>query len=517
MAQPPKKPRSNDPDRAAAPVPHRVSPRKLREQRRQRQIMLLSGIAIGVALVAILAGVLYDQVYIPSQPVARVGDSALSKSAYWNEKRNQSAANIGQALYLITFGQQFAQQVLGQVSAVDQGITTLRSDPVDTGIVENWIDRQLVLQGARTMNISASDGEVAQLIVENYGPSFGPVITPTVGLTPTIQLATEVASTPTAALTASPAATLPAGVTATPAATATVGPTFTPVPTQIPTSSPVADVALKNQTSIFEKLYTTYVEQLVQIDPQRKARLSADDFKNGLLDQFQRQVLMNKIEEQLVPDASFSPSTDPKTIDTRHILLKVTLPVSSTEAQREEAFAARRADAEAILQQLRSGADFAALAKEKSEDYNTKADGGSLPGFDTSGKTSSGTQIDPAIVQAVSALQENQISDLVRTPYGWHIVQLVKRNVDTREQQLRAARTKAFDEWLVQQRSKLSIEHFPAQTPTATALPTGTAAPLPTQELGGNPSPTPLATEAVPTPTAGASGTATLPTTTPSP
>ena len=455
---------------------------------------------IGVALLAILAGVLYDQVYIPGQPVARVGDAALSKNGYWTEKRNQSAANIGQALYLITFGEQFAQQVLGQISAVDQGIATLRNDAVDTGIVDNWIDRQLVLQGARAMNISASDGEVAQLIDENYGPSFGPVITPTAGLTPTIQIATETVLTPTSALTATPAATLPAGVTATPAPTLTAGPTFTLVPTQIPTASPIVEVALKDQTAIIEKLHKTYVEQLALIDPLRKARLSVDDFKNGFFDQFQRQVLMNKIQEQLVPDASFTPSTEPTSIDTRHILLKVTLPVSPTETQREEAFAARRADAEAILQQLRNGADFAVLATEKSEDYNTKADGGSLPGFDATGKTTSGTQIDPEIVQAVSGLQENQLADLVRTPYGWHIVQLLKRNVDTTEQQLRQARSKAFDDWLIQQRSKLSIEHFPAQTPTATALPTGTAAPLPTQELGGNPSPTPLATEVVPTP-----------------
>lgn len=519
MVQPPKKPRSNIPPSAAAPVPHRVSPRKLREQRRQRQVLTLVGITIGVALFAVLAGILYDQVYIPGQPVARVGNASLSKSAYWTEKHNQSAANVGQALYLISFGQQFAQQVLGQISAVDQGITTVRTDPVDAGIVDNWIDRQLVLQGAQAMNISANDGEVAQLIDENYGPAFGPVITPTVGLTPTLQSATATSVvTPTAAITATPQATLPAGVTATPAATATPGPTFTPAPTEVPTASPMPDVALQRQTSIIEKLHSTYVEQLTLIDPQRRPRLTLEDFKAGFLDQFRRQVLMNKVEEQLVPDASFTPSTEPRSIETRHILLKVTLPVSPTEAQREEAYAARKPEAEAILKQLREGADFATLAAEKSDDYNTKASGGALPGFDLSGKTSSETQIDPAIVQAISGLKDNQYAELVRTSYGWHIVQLITRNVDNREQQLRAARTKAFDEWLIKQRSAFSIEHFPAQTPTATALPTGTALPLPTQELGGNPSPTPLATE-VPTlvPTDGTPGPITTPATTPVP
>ncbi|HEU5089256.1 MAG TPA: peptidylprolyl isomerase, partial [Roseiflexaceae bacterium] len=141
--------------------------------------------------------------------------------------------------------------------------------------------------------------------------------------------------------------------------------------------------------------------------------------------------------------------------------------------------------------------------------------GGMLPGFKPNGETISGSQLDPAIVDAVAKLDENQISDLVRTPFGWHIVQLVKRTVDTREDQLRNARSEAFNKWLEEQHAASTVEFFPATSPTQTALPTGTALPLPTADLAGSPSPTPeatLAPEMTATP-----GTTTPETTTPTP
>src|SRR5262249_9939499 len=78
------------------------------------------------------------------------------------------------------------------------------------------------------------------------------------------------------------------------------------------------------------------------------------------------------------------------------------------------------------------------------------------------------------------ALKENQISDLIQTPFGWHIIQVVKKTVDSKETQLQAARSKKFDEWLGQKRAAFEIAHFPPQTPSPTLPPTGTPAALPT-------------------------------------
>jgi hypothetical protein len=79
------------------------------------------------------------------------------------------------------------------------------------------------------------------------------------------------------------------------------------------------------------------------------------------------------------------------------------------------------------------------------------------------------------------------------------------RQVPTREEQLRDARTKALDKWLADQRTAIANERFPAQTPTpAGGSETPTAVPT---YLPGPPTaaPTPLPTVA---PTAAAAGTA---------
>jgi parvulin-like peptidyl-prolyl isomerase len=505
MAQPPKK---SQPAASAAPARHR-SPRREREQRRQRQIIILSGIAIGVAVLALIGGVLYDQIYIPGQTIARANGTTLTRGGYWSERRSDSAANISQALFLTSFGPQFAQQVLGQISALDTGIQTVKTESTDGALVDAWIDRQLISQGAQQLGIQASDGEVAQLIDSAFGPAFGPVADMVNAPTVTAIVAPTETLVPTTAPTEAPTVT-PGGPTLTPAPTLTLAPTVTPAPTEIPSPTPPGDQAITRADTVYKNLYSRYLDQLAQIDPSRKPLLTEQDFKLGLFAQFQRQVFTTKIAEQLIPDAAFTPTTDPSAIETRHILLKVTTPVTATEQELEAAFAARRPEIDAILAQLRGGADFETLAKEKTEDFNTKESGGALPSFDKDGKATNGTQIDLAIVQAAAGLQDGQISEVVRTPFGWHVVQLIQRTVDTREQQIQAARTKAFDEWLTTQRAAATIERDQTPIPTLIPTPTGTAAPLPTAVLGGDPSPTPLPE---PTPLPGAP----TPTATPTP
>ncbi|HEU5086080.1 MAG TPA: peptidylprolyl isomerase, partial [Roseiflexaceae bacterium] len=373
---------------------------------------------------AVIAGFLYDQVYVPSRPVARVGNQSLARSAYWEEKRHQTAATVSQSLFLTTFGAQFAQQVLSQIGSVNTSLATIKADPVDTSVVDAWVDRQIVKQGASNMSIQVSEADIAQLINANYGPGFGPTTetTSTMSLTP-VTLEPEATAAVTATVATTPEAP---GVAATPQATvitATNGvtPTATLAPTEVPTVTPQNEEAAQRVDAIYNKLYDTYVQQLAQVDPTLKPRLTVEDFRAGLHDQFERQALALKVQEQLVPDASFTPTSEPSNIEARHILVKVTVPISATDQERDAAFEARRPAAEALLARVRGGESFEAVAQEASDDYATRADGGMLPGFKPNGETIDGTQLDPAIVDAVAKLDENQISDLVRTPFGWHI------------------------------------------------------------------------------------------------
>jgi len=79
-----------------------------------------------------------------------------------------------------------------------------------------------------------------------------------------------------------------------------------------------------------------------------------------------------------------------------------------------------RAEAEALLERVRANPDsFAALAEEYSDDPGTRSQGGDLGWFRRG-------QMVASFEDAVFSLREGQISDLVRTPFGFHII-LVER------------------------------------------------------------------------------------------
>src|SRR5262245_13000683 len=106
--------------------------------------------------------------------------------------------------------------------------------------------------------------------------------------------------------------------------------------------------------------------------------------------------------------------TTPEQVRASHILLK-------TEGKDD---AAVKATAEEILKQARAGADFAELARKHSEDEQSAKNGGDLDYFGRG-------RMVPEFDQAVFAMQPNQISDLVKTQYGYHIIKLVDKKVAT--------------------------------------------------------------------------------------
>jgi peptidyl-prolyl cis-trans isomerase D len=104
----------------------------------------------------------------------------------------------------------------------------------------------------------------------------------------------------------------------------------------------------------------------------------------------------------------------PEQVRASHILLK-------TEGKDD---AAVKAKAEELLKQAKAGADFAELAKKNSEDEASAKNGGDLDYF---GK---GRMV-PEFDAAVFAMQPGQISDLVKTQYGYHIIKLVDKKPAT--------------------------------------------------------------------------------------
>lgn len=113
----------------------------------------------------------------------------------------------------------------------------------------------------------------------------------------------------------------------------------------------------------------------------------------------------------------------PERVRVRHILIK-------TQGKPKEEIPLLRAKAEQLLKQIQGGANFADLAKKFSEDPGSGEKGGEL-GWVTRG------QMVPSFEKACFSLKPGELSGIVDTEYGFHIVQTEERQ---------DAHTQTFDE-----------------------------------------------------------------------
>ncbi len=174
-----------------------------------------------------------------------------------------------------------------------------------------------------------------------------------------------------------------------------------------------------------------------------------------------------------VRDASANP--EKKTVTeyhARHILIRV------NDAQPD---AAAKAKIETLRARIAGGADFQAVAKEASEDTNSRSQGGDLGWFPADA-------FGPDFGQHVASLQDGQISQPFRTEAGWHIVQRVGERQtdvtsDTQRAQVRETigRRKLEEEYnrfLQEMRGEAYVDLRVGNTDAATA-PAATPAPAP--------------------------------------
>ncbi len=115
----------------------------------------------------------------------------------------------------------------------------------------------------------------------------------------------------------------------------------------------------------------------------------------------------------------------PKQVKARHILIK-----ANAEDEKEEQEKAKKT-AEDLLKKIKEeGADFAELAKEFSDDPGSASKGGELDFFEKGRMT-------PNFEKVAFSLEKGEISDLVETPFGYHIIEV---------QDIKEAATKALEE-----------------------------------------------------------------------
>ncbi|WP_345795980.1 peptidylprolyl isomerase [Castellaniella sp. MT123] len=136
----------------------------------------------------------------------------------------------------------------------------------------------------------------------------------------------------------------------------------------------------------------------------------------------------------------------------RHILIKTSKVMSDDKA---------RGILSGLRTRIEHGESFAELAKRYSQDASAPQ-GGDL-GWVNPGDTV------PAFEQAMNALQPDQVSEPVKSPFGWHLIQVEGRRTKNMEQEFRRMQARrelmerrigpAYEDWLDQLRSQAYIDN----------------------------------------------------------
>ena len=426
--------------RAASSKKHMA--RVERENLQRKYILWASGIVLALVVGFILYGILEQTVLRPRQPVAIVNGESITTREYQARVRYTRNSIIQRWYETYQFSQMFGddpstlQYFSGTLS---QLAVQLQGSSLGQQVLDSMVEEALIRQEAARRGISISKEELDKAVQEFFGfyqdgtptpaPTSEPVTTPTLSATQIALLPPTATAVPTATpeLEEEVQAELtetPAIVEEQPTETAVVVETEeTPEEPAEPTTtlapSPTATVYT---IDLFQENYKESLDYLSD-----NLNISEAEFRRIV----ENQLLRTRVQEALTAGIA----AEQEQAWARHIL--VTDPVVAQE----------------VLDRLEAGEDFASLAAEVSTD-GSASNGGDLGWFSR----------DMMVAEFSSAafdLEIGEISPVVQSQFGYHIIQLLGKDVfplsDSQLDQLRQTR---FQEWLTSQSEASEIEIF---------------------------------------------------------
>lgn len=425
-------------------VPTKKHLARMERERIQRRYLIIGAAVVTVVVVGlIIFGVLQQTVLQPNQPVAVVGDEKITTRQFQErakfQRRNlvQQYISIQQNMQL--FGndpqtQQYFQQSLSQINAqLEPGI-------LGQGVVDELVNEALIRQEAERRGITVSPEEIEEQIQSELGyfpdgePGTAtpiPTTKPTSTLSPT-QLALV---PPTEIPTETPTSTPDLTATSTPTSTATPEATATPIE---PVESPTPTLTPTPYTE--EEFNKNFQEAVDAI--QEDTGINESELRNIIA----IGILRKKLYEEITGDV---PCVQEQ-VWARHILV------------------ADEATAKEVLERLNAGEDFADLAVEYSTDESNKDLGGDLGWFPTE-------QMVPEFEKVAFSLDIGQISQPVKTTFGYHIIQaLGHENRSLSYSECEDFKQTKFNDWLESESTRVKpeiIEIWKDRVPTEPAIP----------------------------------------------
>ncbi len=161
-----------------------------------------------------------------------------------------------------------------------------------------------------------------------------------------------------------------------------------------------------------QQAYTAELEKQGLTDEDVRSDVKARLIEQKLFDDVTKDVTIDETDVRTYYDENKAEFETPESREVAHILVKT------------------KKEADEIYQQLQDGADFATLAKEKSQDPGSAVDGGKL--------TDERGSFVPEFEEVAFAIETGEVAEPVKSDFGWHVITALE---DTKP-----AATTPFDE-----------------------------------------------------------------------
>lgn len=413
-----------------------------RERLWQRRALITIGVLVGISLVILAIALIYENLIRPREAVSVVEGHDIT-TADFEERVRFLRWETGQQirdLYALT----------GDINVINQYASQL-TNPISIGsqVLDEMEEEILIEEEAQARGITIDEAAVDKRVDEYLAQSYGLTLP----------------GAPTATPTPIPS------VTPTPLVSPT--PTVEPSPTTPPaTATPSEDEAAADEEATEDEADTTpEAEPTISATATATATLTAPDIQATIARaeetyfkaaqdgaDVDREVVRkvfyyDALRTALMDAMAAEAPTEELQVRVRHILIafdpaNVGSGLPATEEQR----AAAEEKANEVMAAIQNGEPFADLAREVSDDTGSAQNGGELDWQSPSGFVS-------AFADTVTTAEIGEIVGPVETEYGYHIIQVLGREVRAlTDTQLNQRRSQLFSEWLTERKAAANIE-----------------------------------------------------------
>ncbi len=375
------------------------------EARMQRRILIGMGAALGVVLIVLLVGIVFESIIYPNQAVAVVDGQSIVASDFEKRVRLERWQTGQELLNVVTF---YGPQALtDQSSPFYQQYVALQPGQeyqIGRQVRELMIEEALIAREAEARSLTVDEAAIDARIEEYFGynpdpEEAAPTVEPTVTPTPIV----------------SP--------TPSPAPTETPEPEETPLPTltPMPTSTPAPTLTAEELADRYQEISGDYLSE---------ASAASGLSRNQLREIFGLQVLRTMLQDEITADID----SIEEQVNARHILV-------DTEEEAND-----------ILAALAEGEAFEELAASASKDTGSGINGGEL-GW--AGRGRYVAEFEDAVFNA----EVGEVVGPIQSEFGYHIIQVhAHEDRELTESELESKRTTAFNEWLTTATNGADVE-----------------------------------------------------------